>query len=94
MADTKPTRKELVDLIQSKISLQIGKNFTQQEVVDLCIQFAQKNIDKLISHASIMPRLTPKLAEQILKRIESLPDVPYENSSDFGKEHDREIFSI
>ncbi|MHA1701408.1 MAG: hypothetical protein ACTSWK_03980, partial [Promethearchaeota archaeon] len=80
MAVIKTSNKEIIEQLQAKLTLQIGKRFTQQEIVDLCIEFAQENFEELINRASNIPRLTPQLAKQILKKIDALDEVPYDLS--------------
>ena len=94
MAVIKTTNKEIIDQLQAKLTLQIGKRFTQQEIVDLCIEFAQENFEELINRASNIPRLTPQLADQILKEIDELAEVPYDLSLSSASEIDKDIYSL
>ena len=94
MAVIKTTNKEIIDQLQAKLTLQIGKRFTQQEIVDLCIEFAQENLEELINRASNIPRLTPQLADQILKQIDELSEVPYDLSLSSASEIDKDIYSL
>ena len=94
MAVIKTTNKEIIDQLQAKLTLQIGRRFTQQEIVDLCIEFAQENFEELINRASNIPRLTPQLAKQILKQIDTLDEVPYDLSLSSANEIDKDIYSI
>jgi len=43
MAVIKTTNMYIIEQLQVKLTLQIGRRFTQQEIVDLCIEFAQDN---------------------------------------------------
>ena len=94
MAVIKTTNKEIIDKLQAKLTLQIGRRFTQQEIVDLCIEFAQENFEELINRASNIPRLTPQLADQILKQIDGLDEVPYDLSLSTASEIDKDIYSL
>ena len=94
MAVIKTTNKEIIDQLQAKLTLQIGRRFTQQEIVDLCIEFAQENFEELINRASNIPRLTPQLAKQILKKIDALDEVPYDLSLSAASEIDKDIYSL
>jgi len=94
MAVIKTTRKEFIEQIQAKMSLQVGRRFTQQEIVDLCIEFAQENLEELIFRAGNLPRLTPNLAEKILAQIDQLPEVPYDLSAQFSNDIDKDIYSL
>ena len=76
------------------MTLRIGKRFTQQEVVDLCVEFAQDNLEKLVIRASNTLKLTPQIAKKILKKIESLPDVPYDLELSYANENDKDIYSF
>lgn len=94
MAVIKTTNKEIIDQLQAKLTLQIGRRFTQQEIVDLCIEFAQENFEELINRASNIPRLTPQLADQILKQIDGLDEVPYDLSLSAANEIDKDLYSL
>ena len=94
MAVIKTTNKEIIDQIQSIMSLQVGRRFTQQEIVDLCIEFAQENLEELIARALNVPKLTPKLAEKILEQIDQFPEVLYDPSSKFANKIDEDIYSL
>jgi len=94
VAVIKTTNKEIIDQLQAKLTLQIGRRFTQQEIVDLCIEFAQENFEELINRASNIPRLTPQLAKQILKKIDALDEVPYDLSLSAASEIDKDIYSL
>jgi len=94
MAVIKTTNKDIIDQLQAKLTLQIGRRFTQQEIVDLCIEFAQENLEELINRASNIPRLTPQLADQILKQIDELDEVPYDLSLSSANEFDKDIYSV
>jgi len=94
MAVIKTTNKAIIDQIQAKLSLQVGRRFTQQEIVDLCIEYAQENLEELIGRALNVPRLTPKLADKILAQIDLLPEVPYDPSAKFANEIDQDIYSL
>ncbi|MCF2140790.1 MAG: hypothetical protein K9W44_12110 [Candidatus Lokiarchaeota archaeon] len=94
MAVIKTTNKEIIDQLQAKLTLQIGKRFTQQEIVDLCIEFAQDNFDELIIRASNMPKLTPQLAEEIINEIEKFDEVPYDLSLSSANEIDKDIYCM
>jgi len=94
MAVIKTTRKDMIDQLQARLSLQLGKRFSQQEVVDLCIEFAQNNAEQLFQLASAGPRLTPTLAEDIIAYIEQLPKVPYDLTLADANDIDRDIYSL
>lgn len=94
MAVIKISNKDIIEKIQSKLTLQLGRRFTQQEVVDLCVDYAQDNLEELIGRASNFPRLTPERVDQILKEIENLPDIPYDTSLSMANENDRDIYSL
>ena len=94
MAVIKTTNKEIIDRLQAKLALQTGRQFTQQEIVDLCIEFAQENFEELINRASNVPLLTPQLADQIIKQIEELDDVQYDLSLSSANDIDKDIYSL
>ena len=94
MAVIKTTNMYIIEQLQVKLTLQIGRRFTQQEIVDLCIEFAQDNISELINRASNQLRLTPQLAEQILTQIDVLEEVPYDLPLSSANEIDKDIYSL
>ena len=94
MVVVKTTKKEIIDKLQAKLTLQVGRRFTQQEIVDLSIEYAQDNFDELVNRASNLPRLTPQLAKQIIKRIEEIGDVPYDPSLSQANEIDKDVYSL
>ena len=94
MVVIKTTKKDIIVQLQAKLTLQIGRRFTQQEIVDLCIEFAQENFEDLINRASNTPRLSPQLAEQILKQIDELDEVPYDLSLSSANKIDKDIYSV
>ena len=44
----KISNKEIINLLQAKLTLHTGRRFSQQEIVDLCVDYAKDNIDELI----------------------------------------------
>ena len=53
-----------------------------------------QNFEELLNRASNIPRLTPQLAEQILKQIEELDEVPYDLTLSAANEIDKDIYSM
>jgi hypothetical protein len=67
MASVKMNKKELLDKLQAKITLKLGKKLTLQEILDKSIEFAYKRLDKFISEQL----QSPKLSKEKINKIRS-----------------------
>jgi hypothetical protein len=65
MASVKMNNKKLLEKLQAKITLNLGKKLTQQELLDKSVDFAYKRIDEFISEELESPKLTRELIEKI-----------------------------
>jgi hypothetical protein len=74
--------------------LQLGRKITQQERINICIQYTISNFDDILALASVEPQLTPVLAEEIIKDFEQFKDTPYDKKTVFPKEEDEEIYTL
>ena len=70
------TDKEQLERLAAQILLKTGKKFTQQELLTLCVHFANENLDKFVS------RITRENRIWTLAEIEQLEK---EFITDFGE---------
>lgn len=63
--------KRVLDAIQAEATLKAGKKVSQQELLELVLDDAEKRKDELIS--KISKRAKVPLSEEEIKRIMSLP---------------------
>jgi hypothetical protein len=57
--------KKLLEKLQAKITLKLGRKLTQQELLDMCVKFAYNRLYEFISEEFESPKLTKKIIEQI-----------------------------
>jgi len=94
MAVIKISDKKLIDDLQAKLILRLGRKISQQETLDLCLKNAIKNFDELIVLASNEPSLTPENAEEIIALFEEDDGAPYDIDANFPNQDDKEIYSL
>ena len=82
--EVKIKNKKALEQLQAKLTLRMGRKFTQQETLDYCVMLGSKNIEQLIEIASDMPILTPDKAKAIIKERDKLIDIPYNQNVNFG----------
>ena len=87
--------KNRLDRLIARITLRLGHKPTQQEIVDLCIDFGEKNFELLISKMKSGPILDDKKIKQIQLISRELVDVPWDqiDDVDFINDDDRAIYS-
>nr|MDO8115934.1 hypothetical protein [Candidatus Sigynarchaeota archaeon] len=66
MAVIKISNKKLVDDLQARLILRLGRKISQQETLDLCLEYANSKFDDILRIASSMPVLTPEIAERFI----------------------------
>ena len=66
MANVKLTEKKLLEKVQAKLVLLIGKKISQQEILDKCIKFSDHNFDQFIKNEFDSPKITKKLINEII----------------------------
>ena len=93
MAVIKITNKFSIDELQSKLILRLGRKITQQETLDLCIQYANHHLEDIVALAAVHPTLSPEKANQILNRIENYKDTYYDENESFSNPEDEEIYN-
>jgi hypothetical protein len=89
----KITNKFSIDELQSKLILRLGRKISQQETLDLCIQFANHHFEDILALAAAFPSLSPEKAKRILKRIEAYKDTYYNENEAFSNPEDEEIYN-
>lgn len=81
MASVKMNQKKLLEKLQAKITLKLGKKLTQQEILDKSIEFVYKRLDKFIAEELETPKLTKEIVERIKVNTISAP-LAYPDKSD------------
>lgn len=66
MASVKLNKKSLLEKLQAKITLKIGKKLSQQEILDKSIEFAYNRLDEFILENIEQPKITQKLIKKII----------------------------
>ena len=77
----KISNKELLEQLQTRLTLRTGRRLTQQEILDVCIRMGAEDIDTLIRFTSEAPTIDREKIARILKQRELLADVPYDSGS-------------
>jgi len=93
MAVIKISNKQHIDELQAKLILRLGRKISQQETLDLCVQFANQHFEEILSIASSIPMLSPEKAVQIIKRAEKYKDTYYNEQVSFANPEDEDIYS-
>ena len=73
MANVKMNNKSLLEKLQAKIILKLGKKVSQQEILDRSIDFVYKRLDKFINEELEHPVLTKEIIERIKKNTIDAP---------------------
>ena len=73
--------KKLLEKLQAKITLKLGKKLTQQELLDKSVKFAYNRLDEFISEELESPKLTKEIIQQIRNDTIDAP-LAYPNKSD------------
>jgi len=81
MSSIKIKNKDKLDRLQAKLTLLLGYKIPQQELIDLSVEFVDKNIDKFIKEELNISDLTPEKIEMILNNIIDVP-IYYANKKD------------
>ncbi|TFF89400.1 MAG: hypothetical protein EU549_00755 [Promethearchaeota archaeon] len=73
------TNKKLLEEIQAKLILKIGKKLSQQEILDKSIEYLSENLDKLIEDSFPFIEISPERIQEI---INTASDFEYQTSGD------------
>jgi hypothetical protein len=76
MSSVKMTDKDQLDRLAARILLKTGKKFTNQELLSLCVQFSNENLDNFLSKVTKEHR---KWSQEEIKKLEE------SFITDFGK---------
>jgi hypothetical protein len=94
MAVIKISNKNLIDNLQAKLILRLGRKITQQETLDLCVEYANAHFDDILQMVDSEPILTPEKAEKILKTFEKYNDTYYDPDAKFESDLDNDAYSL
>ncbi|MHA1491365.1 MAG: hypothetical protein ACTSRI_17145 [Promethearchaeota archaeon] len=73
MANVKMNNKSLLEKLQAKITLRIGKKMSQQDILDKSIEFTYNRLDDFIKENIKHPPIT----DELIKRLkDSAIDAP------------------
>lgn len=92
MAVIKISNKKLIDDMQAKLILRLGRKISQQETLDLCLRFSSQNFEEILALASSTPMLNPERAEKIIEKFEKFKDTPYDQYATFNNSEDNDIY--
>jgi hypothetical protein len=93
MSVIKISNKHIIDELQAKLILRLGRKISQQETLDLCVQFANQHFEEILSVAASSPMLSPEKADKIIKRAEKYKDTYYNAKETFSNPEDEDIYS-
>jgi len=82
MSSVKLNKKSLLEKLQAKITLRLGKKISQQEILDKSIEFAYNRLDDFISENIDTPKLTDEIIERLKKNAIDAPLEHPEKSDD------------
>lgn len=94
MTVVKTSDKEAIEKLQAKITLRLGKKISQQETLDLCINFAAEHLDELLIRIKVLPRIDPDKAKAIKNKFEKYRGTPYDVNATFGSAYDNDAYSV
>ena len=94
MGIIKISNKKLINELQAKLKLRLGRKITQQEILDLCLKYSTQNFKGILTLASSTPMLNPERAEKIIERFERFKDTPYDHNATFNNPDDNDIYLL
>jgi len=94
MSVIKIPNKKMLDNLQAKLTLRLGRKISQQETLDLCLRHAIKDFEDLVRLASNISTLTPEIAEEIIALFEEDDGSSYDLNAKFPNPDDQEIYSL
>jgi len=84
--------KKLLEQLQARLTMRLGKRPTQQEVLDLCVKLGLSQLDLLAELVEKHPVLDEKKVQSILERRESRAKIPYDTETDPLSPDDSDIY--
>ena len=85
--------KKLLEQLQARLTMRLGKRPTQQKVLDLCVKLGLSQLDLLVEMVEKHPVLDEKKVQSILKRRESRAKIPYDKEVDSLTQDDSDVYS-
>ncbi len=82
MSSVKLNKKDLLDQLQAKLTLKIGKKISQQEILDKCIEFAFNRLEEFLFEKMENPQISDKLIKKIKENLIDAPLQHLEKSDD------------
>jgi len=77
MPVVKIKNKKLLEEIQAKLTLELGKKFSQQEILDKSMKYLSENLDRFIEDAFPFIEISPQRLKEIM---DSASDIKYQTS--------------
>lgn len=94
MGVIKISNKKVIDDLQAKLTLRLGRKVTQQETLDLCLLYATRNFEDILALAESTPSLSPEKAQKIIEKFQKFKNTPYDKKAKFPRAEDEEIYSF
>lgn len=96
MVVVKLSKKEKLDELVAKVTLQVGHKPTQQELLDACVELGGEHFDELLAKVMPSPLIDDAKVEWILHMREQLAGAPWRTPkrNDFANEDDADIYSL
>jgi len=92
MSIVKISDKKLLEQLQARLTMRLGKRPTQQEVLDLCVKLGLSQLDLLTELVKKHPVLDDQKVQNILKKRESRVKIPYESETNSFSQDDSAIY--
>ncbi|OLS18863.1 MAG: hypothetical protein HeimC3_48010 [Candidatus Heimdallarchaeota archaeon LC_3] len=92
MSVVKIKNKSQLDQLQAKVTLRLGRKPTQQELLDLCIDYSSQNIDDFIRLLDQAPILNEEKINRILKKRDQRKEIPYIYTNIGLNKDDKDIY--
>jgi len=81
MVNVKLKNKQLLEKLQVRLELLMGKKASQQEILDKCVEFSEKHLEEFIREKIEPPKLTPEKIDLIISNIYDGP-IYFQDKSD------------
>ncbi|MHA1648476.1 MAG: hypothetical protein ACTSVL_12990 [Promethearchaeota archaeon] len=94
MVDLKISNIKIIDDMQAKLILRLGRKITQQETLDFCLKYSTQNFEDILALASSTSMLNPEREEKIIERFERFKDTPYDQDASFSNPDDNDIYLL
>ena len=82
MANVKLNNKRLLEKLQAKITLKLGKKISQQEILDRSIEFTYSRLDEFFIENVDKPVVTKEFIEKLKKKAKNVPIYHLDKSDD------------